>query len=208
MFSYPRAMRRLINELSKLPSIGEKSATRLAYHLVTAHNADSLNLAEAIKLAKTETILCRECFFLSANTLCEICSDHTRDATQICVVEKPADVVAIERSGGYRGRYHVLHGLWSPLRGISPGEIKIDELITRIVGNNQSNSSGTISVNEVVLATSTTVEGDATALYIANAVSKYGIKVSRIAQGIPKGGDVEYADDLTLSHAIEGRKNF
>jgi len=208
MFSYPRAMRRLINELSKLPSIGEKSATRLAYHLVTAHNADSLNLAEAIKLAKTETILCRECFFLSANTLCEICSDHTRDATQICVVEKPADVVAIERSGGYRGRYHVLHGLWSPLRGISPGEIKIDELITRIVGDNQSNSSGTISVNEVVLATSTTVEGDATALYIANAVSKYGIKVSRIAQGIPKGGDVEYADDLTLSHAIEGRKNF
>ncbi len=195
--SYPPIMRRLINELSKLPTIGEKSATRLAYHIVTTKSDYSTELAGAIVKAKEKIRLCSECFSLSESECCDICEDETRDQSCICVVEKPADVIAVEKSGGYQGLYHVLHGLWSPLKGVGPEATKMPELLARI------KESG---IQELVLATSSTVEGDATALYIGNAIADLNINVSRIAQGIPMGGELEYADELTLSHAFEGRR--
>lgn len=201
--SCPPAMRRLINELSKLPSIGEKSAQRLAYHLLIRDRSDSLALAEAIREAREKTALCRECFSLCESEICRICAEGSRDNGVICVVEKPADVMAIERSGRYRGRFHVLHGLWSPVRGVGPEKTKIAELVARV--KRISEQKG-ISEVEVVLATSATVEGDATALYIARLLKEIGVRASRIAQGLPKGGELEYADDLTLSHALEGRR--
>ena len=131
-----------------------------------------------------------------------VCSDTSRSGSILCVVEKPADVIALERSGGFRGKYHVLHGLWSPLRGVAPEQTKIGELLDRVAQSQQSDSR----VEELILATSTTVEGDATALYIANSVSHYGLQISRIAQGLPKGGELEYADEMTLQHALKGRR--
>ncbi len=192
-------MRRLINELTKLPSVGEKSATRLAYFLITKDERDTFALADAIREARIRTKLCRQCFALAEAELCGVCQDTGRDQRVICVVEKPADVMAIERSQGFRGYYHVLHGLWSPVRGIGPEKTKLPQLIHRL-----EREPG--SVQELVLATSTTVEGDATALYIANSVEHLKLKISRIAQGIPKGGELEYADELTLTHAFAGRR--
>lgn len=207
-YAYPPAMRRLVNELSKLPSIGEKSAVRLAYHLLTHEAGEALELAAAIKEAREQTRLCHSCFALTDSDLCEICSDPERSRFVICVVEKPADVIAIERSNSYHGLYHVLHGLWAPLRGISPEMTKLPELLKRLENSQQSNNSECPRVSELILATSTTVEGDATALYIAQAMAKFKVNISRIAQGLPKGGELEYADELTLSHAMEGRKSF
>ena len=206
--AFPASMRKLINELTKLPSVGEKSATRLAYFLITRKKEDSLALADAIKDAREKTRLCRECFSLAEGELCSICENQNRDQRVICVVEKPADVLAVERSGGYRGLYHVLHGLWSPLRGIGPEKTRINELISRLERNSEPGlgSQGPIKVEELVMATSTTVEGDATAQYIANSVKHLGVRISRIAQGIPKGGELEYADELTLTHALLGRR--
>jgi recombination protein RecR len=201
--AFPPAMRKLINELTKLPSVGEKSATRLAYFLITRKSEDTFGLAEAIRVAKEKTRLCKQCFSLSEAELCAICENPNRDCRIICVVEKPADVMAVERSGGYRGMYHVLHGLWSPLRGVGPEKTKINELIARL---DRANSDAAIRVEELVMATSTTVEGDATAQYIANSVKHLGVRISRIAQGIPKGGELEYADELTLTHAMQGRR--
>ena len=199
---YPKAMRRLINELSKLPSIGEKSAIRLAYHLISTENVNVELLAEAIKSSKTQISYCEQCFFLSELKLCDICQDKNRDKTKFCVVERPADVIAIEKSGGFEGLYHVLHGLWSPMQGISTDKIKFKELFDRIA----IGSSIGEPVNEIVLATGTTVEGDATALYLANSLEELGVNVTRIAQGMPKGGELEYADEVTLSHAFQGRR--
>jgi len=200
--TFPPAMRRLINELTKLPSVGEKSATRLAYFLISREDREAFSLADAIRDAKTRTRFCSECFGLAERDLCSICEDENRTNSIICVVEKPADALAVERAGTFRGRYHVLHGLWSPVRGIGPEKTKIGELVSRL---EHAQSSGK-PVGELVLATSTTVEGDATALYIANSIQHLGIRISRIAQGIPKGGELEYADDLTLSHALQGRR--
>ena len=197
--TFPGAMRRLINELTKLPSIGEKTAIRLAYHLLVREGDDALKLALALQEAQKKIRLCESCFALAEGPQCEICSDENRLPTTICVVEKPADVIAIERSGGYKGRYHVLHGVWSPLRGVSPEKIKLAPLFQRLESSNPP-------VEELMLATSTTVEGDATALYIASRVEHLPLRVTRIAQGIPKGGELEYADEVTLSHAIEGRR--
>ena len=202
-YRYPPAMRRLINELSKLPSVGEKSATRLAYHLITGSSSQATDLADAVREAKEATRLCATCYALSESEQCEICTDSARTSSVICVVEKPADVLAIERSGGFHGRYHVLHGLWSPLKGVGPADTKIGALLERVNG---ASNGATEQVQELILATSTTVEGDATALYIANSVEPLGVRVSRIAQGMPKGGELEYADEMTLSHAISGRK--
>lgn len=197
--TFPPSIRRLINELSKLPSVGEKSATRLAYHLIS--KAEAFELAEAIREAKARITLCPECFGLAeSGSLCAICASEGRDKSVVCVVEKPADVMAVERGGSYRGLYHVLHGLWSPVRGVGPEKTKIPDLISRLERN-------AATVKELVLATSTTVEGDATALYIANSVEHLQLRISRIAQGIPKGGELEYADDLTLSHALAGRRS-
>jgi recombination protein RecR len=199
---YPSAMRRLINELSKLPTVGVKSATRLAYHLVNGDERDAILLSESIKDCKEQIFLCSRCFFLAEEKLCELCQDNNRDSARICVVEKPADVIAIEKSGGFAGEYHVLHGLWSPLQGKDPTETKLPELLDRI----KKAATTSSPVEEVVIATGTTVEGDATALYIGNAVAELGVKASRIAQGLPKGGELEFADEVTLTHALRGRR--
>ena len=201
---YPAPMRRLINELSKLPTIGEKSATRLAYHLVQTDEREALTLAQSIQECREQICICEQCFFLADSGSCEICQDEQRVRNFICVVEKPADVIAIERSAGFNGLYHVLHGLWSPLRGVSPEKTKINQLFDRIT---QSRASGT-PIEEVVIATGTTVEGDATALYIANALAELEVGATRIAQGMPKGGELEYADEVTLVHALQGRRRF
>lgn len=194
-------MRKLVNELTKLPSIGEKSAVRLAYHILTTEKRDALSLAEAIRDARETLRLCTRCFALTDREVCAICGDPNRAQNQICVVEKPSDVIAIERSFGFRGVFHVLHGLWSPLRGVHPERTTIHQLLTRV-------SDSANPVDELVIATGTTVEGDATALYIANSVRQLGVRVSRLAQGLPKGGEVEYADEVTLAHAFEGRRQF
>ena len=193
----PPSMQRLIREFSKLPSIGEKSAARLAYHLVQNDRQLASKLAEALLALNQSVKLCNQCYFLTEHERCSICVDTTRDASLLCVVEKPTDLIAIERVGEYRGTYHVLHGLWAPLRGQGPEQMKLKELIVRA-------KSGV--VKEVILATGSTVEGDATALYTARLLNELGLKTSRLAQGIPKGGELEYADDVTLSRAFEGRQ--
>lgn len=201
--SYPTALRRLVNELTKLPSIGEKSAIRLAYHLVTRDRNEALALADAIRTARETVRLCQSCFALTDREICSICTDPNRTRSMLCVVEKPADVIALERSGGYHGLYHVLHGLWSPLRGIGPEGLRIGELITRIEASHGENLT---PIEELVVATSTTVEGDATALYLAENIKHLRVGITRIAQGLPKGGELEYADEMTIQHALEGRR--
>lgn len=196
MEHFPHSLQVLIRELSRLPSIGEKSATRLAYFLITHGRQHAGSLSEAICSAVAQIKLCKKCFFLSESELCTVCSNASRDSSIVCVVEKPMDVVAIERVGEYRGVYHVLHGVWAPLRGQGPENIKILELAERVkLGD----------IKEAILATSSTVEGDATALYIARLLKELGVVVTRLAQGMPKGGELEYADDVTLSRALSGR---
>lgn len=202
MISFPPSMEKLIHELSKLPSIGQKSAARLAYFLVTSKPELAQQIAKSLNEVATDIKQCETCFFLSQaipgsdKVLCSICSDSKRDTSLLCVVEKPMDVIAVERVAEFRGVYHVLHGLWSPLRGQGPEKLKIREFENRL-------KQGGIS--EVILATGCTLEGDATALYLSNLVSQYKIKSTRLAQGIPKGGELEYADDITLSRAFSGR---
>lgn len=196
MISYPLVLQKLIREFSKLPSIGEKSANRLAYHIVANDRKLANSLAEALLAASKEMKLCKTCFFLTDRDECEVCENPNRDRTLVCVVEKPMDVVAIERVGEYRGVYHVIHGVWAPLRGQGEEDLKLSELMARVKS---------AEVQEVILATSSTVEGDATALYIAKMLAEVNVKASRIAQGIPKGAELEYADDVTLSRAMHGR---
>jgi recombination protein RecR len=200
MYNFPLSLRRLIRELSRLPSIGDRSATRLAYHLVYRDKDLARALSAALLAAADSVQFCSTCFALSESSICSICEDVTRDRTVLCVVEKPIDVLTIERGGEFRGLYHVLHGLWSPLRGRTPAELKIQELLARTVAEGSC-------VQEIIFATGATVEGDATALYVASELSTCApqIKVTRIAQGIPKGGEVEYVDDITLARAFSGR---
>jgi recombination protein RecR len=196
MLALPPAMQRLIRELTRLPSIGEKTATRLAYHLISQDRPLLNSLGDALRTAGEAVTLCSQCFFLSEAPLCAVCSNATRDHSLVCVVEKPMDLVAIERTGEFKGTYHCLHGLWAPLRGQGPDSMKLAELVERIKRG---------GVQEVILATSSTVEGDATALYVARLVAELGVKASRLAQGMPKGGELEYADDVTLTRALSGR---
>lgn len=196
MISFPQSMQRLIRELTKLPSIGEKSASRLAYHLINNDKGLAYSLAEALRNSVENIRFCEQCFFMTDSELCTICRTPDRDASLLCVVEKPMDLIAMERGGDFRGYYHVLHGLWAPLRGQGPESMRLTELLERIERGH---------INEVILATSSTVEGDATALYIARLLRERGVLASRLAQGIPKGGELEYADDLTLSRALSGR---
>ncbi len=191
------ALARLVQELGRLPGIGEKTATRLAMFILGAGRDYAESLAEAIWAVKTETTLCQECFGLAEGERCAICRDPQRSAESICIVEEPADLMAVERSHEYTGRYHVLHGVLSPLDGIGPDELKIAPLLDRL-------RSGT--VQEVIIATNPNVEGEATALYLAKVIKPLGVQVSRIAHGIPMGGDVEYTDAVTLGRAIEGRR--
>lgn len=196
MLSYPPALQKLIKELSKLPSIGEKSATRLAYHLVANDRDLARTLADALHVASQQIQLCRRCFFLSEEEHCAICRNGNRDRELLCVVEKPVDLVAIERVAEFKGTYHVLHGLWAPLRGQGPESMRLEELLDRVKES---------PPREVIIATSATVEGDATALYIGRLLADMGIRATRPAQGIPKGGELEYADEVTLSRAFSAR---
>jgi len=191
------ALARLVQELGRLPGIGEKTATRLAMFILGAGREYVESLAEAIWAVKTETTLCKECFGLAEGDLCVICSDPQRSVESICIVEDPADLMAVEGSHEYKGLYHVLHGVLAPLDGIGPEDLKIAPLLERL------RRDGT---KEVIVATNPNVEGEATALYLAKVIKPLGIQVSRIAYGIPMGGDVEYTDAVTLGRAIEGRR--
>ena len=188
---------RLVKELARLPGIGEKTAQRLAFHILKAGPAFAGELAAAVTGAVRDVRLCSACQTLTDRDPCPICADEERDARTICVVEGVPDLVAIERTREYRGRYHVLHGALSPLDGVGPGELKIRELLLRL------ERSG---VEEVVLATNPDVEGEATALYLQKLLKPLGVKVTRIAQGVPMGGDLEYADQVTLARALSGRR--
>ena len=192
---YPPSLIKLIRELGRLPGIGPKSAQRLAFYLQKQPENDIQALADAILDAKDSLQLCKTCFNISENDVCTVCDDPSRKQTVICVVAEPADLLAIERSGEYNGLYHVLHGNLSPMNGIGPDQLKIQELLARLENN-----------EEIILATSTTVEGEATAMYIAKLLHELGINVSRIAYGLPVGGDLEYADEITLGRAISNRR--
>lgn len=196
-YYFPRALRQLISEFSKLPSIGEKSALRLAYSVISKDKDNALKLAKSLVRVVEEVEFCETCFFLSESDTCIFCKDPKRTEEIICVVEKPMDVIAIERTGEFRGLYHVLHGVWAPMRGVGPEDIKLKELKLRALKE---------EVKEIIIATSPTVEGDATALYIQDTIKDIeSVKCTRLAQGVPKGGDLEYLDDLTLGKALSGR---
>jgi recombination protein RecR len=192
-----RPISRLIEELNKLPGIGPKTAQRLAYYLLQAPPERTQDLAEAILGIKHNLKLCSICLNITESDPCSICSDETRDRTRICVVEEPIDIMPLERTKKYHGLYHVLHGVISPGDGIKPEDLRIRELLNRL-------SSGNIV--EVIMATNPNAEGEATSLYIQRLISPLGIKITRLARGLPFGGDLEYADDVTLSRALEGRQ--
>jgi len=187
--------------LSRLPGIGEKSATRLAFHLVRAPDEEARDLSAALIEVVEEIQLCSVCANLTQADPCHTCSDAKRDASLICVVSSPSDVVAIDKSGDFRGTFHVLHGLLSPLDGVGPNDLRIAELVRRL----QSDSQGESLVSEVIIATSASVEGEATAMYMARMIKPLGVKVTRIASGIPVGGELEYTDRATIARAMSGR---
>ncbi len=190
---------RLIEEFHKLPGIGPKSAQRLAYYLIRMPSEEAHSLAEAILSVKERIVLCSVCQNITEIDPCPICTDTNREQNSICVVEEPLDVLALERVLVYKGLYHVLHGVISPMNGIGPEDIKIRELLARLKND---------AVREVILATNPNLEGEATSMYIHRLVSPLGIKVTRLARGLPTGGDLEYADEVTLSRALEGRQEF
>lgn len=187
---------RLIEQFERLPGIGYKSAQRLAYHVLGLSDAEVKQFSDAILQAHEKIHTCRICCNLTDQELCSICRNPSRDHSIICVVENPRDVIAMERTRDYGGAYHVLHGVISPLNGIGPDQLRIKELLERVNDN---------SVKEVIMATNPTVEGEATAMYVSRLLKPLGVKVTRLAYGIPVGGDLEYADEVTLSRALEGR---
>jgi recombination protein RecR len=191
---------KLIDEFSRLPGIGPKTASRLTFYLLRAPKEQAHSLADALVDLKERTILCSTCFNVDISDHCAICRDGAREQGQICVVEEPLDLLAIERSGRYHGLYHVLHGAISPVEGIGPDEIKAPELLKRV---REGVTSGV--VKEVVLATNPNMEGEATAMYLARLLRPLGVRVTRLARGLPMGGDLEYADEITLARALDGR---
>ena len=195
--AYTPPVQSLIDELGRLPGIGPKSAQRIAFHLLKVSAEDANRLAHAIRDAKEKVRFCERCFNVAEGTLCPICADDRRDSSVICVVEESRDIVAIERTGEFRGRYHVLLGAMSPLEGIGPEQLKIRELLSRL---------GPEGVEEVIVCTNPNTEGEVTAMYLARLLKPLGLKVTRIASGLPVGGDLEYADELTLGRALEGRR--
>ncbi|MBF1052874.1 MAG: recombination protein RecR [Peptostreptococcus sp.] len=197
MENYSEPIDRLINEFSKLPGIGRKTAQRLAFHVINMDIKDVAGLSKALVDVKNEIKYCSVCCNISDSEVCPICANSHRDPSTICVVEDPRDVAAMERTKDYSGRYHVLNGVISPMDGIGPDMLNIKELISRL---------GDGSVKEIIMATNPTIEGEATAMYISRLVKPMGIKVTRIAHGLPVGGDLEYADDVTISKALEGRR--
>jgi recombination protein RecR len=203
MFASPIA--RLVQQLGKLPGIGEKTAARLAFHILRASPEDAAALAAAIAEVKQRIRFCSVCCDLTESDPCAICKDARRDGGVVCVVAQPQDVVAIERTGGYRGRYHVLHGVLSPLDGIGPDDLRVTELVARC-GRSGGDGAGDQPLREAILATSPSVEGEATAVYLAKLLRPLGVRATRIATGVPIGGELEYADQVTLARAIDGRR--
>jgi len=194
---YAPPVQSLIDELGRLPGVGPKSAQRIAFYLLKLPDEDAFRLARSITEAKERVSFCRRCFNVCEGEQCGICLDSRRDATLVCVVEEPRDVVAVEKTGEFRGRYHVLQGAISPLDGIGPDQIRVRELLTRL---------GSEEIVEVILCTNPNIEGEATAMYLARLLKPLGIRTTRIASGLPVGGDLEYADELTLGRALEGRR--
>jgi len=194
----PRPVARLIDEFSRLPGIGPKTASRLAFHLLRMPDEQARSLSEALRDLTEGVVHCARCYNIAEASPCAICTDAERDAAMICVVEEPLDVLALERTREYRGLYHVLHGAISPVEGIGPADLRIDELVSRLERE---------PVREVILATNPSLEGDATAMYIERAIrARPGpLRVTRLARGLPVGGDIEYADEITLARAVEGR---
>lgn len=197
MNDYSNPINRLIEELGKLPGIGRKTAQRLAFHIINMNDSDVEALSEAIKDVKNEIKRCSICCNITDSDPCSICSNQHRDYSTICVVEDPRDVAAMERIKDYNGKYHVLNGVIDPINGVGPDMINIKELLQRLANE---------EVKEIIMATNPTIEGEATAMYIARVLKPMGIKVTRIAHGLPVGGDIEYADDVTISKALEGRR--
>ena len=204
MTSYPAPLERLIRGLCKLPGIGEKTAARLAFHMLKESKEDVLELAESIGKLRVEVGLCRSCFGFcetdqrsNKGVECRICQDLRREREKICVVEEPADMIAVEGSQEFKGLYHVLHGTISPLDGVGPDSLRIKELVNRVKGS---------EIQEVIVATNPTMQGEATALYLSKVIKPLGVKVTRIARGLPMGGDLEYTAAVTLGKAIEGRR--
>jgi recombination protein RecR len=198
MASYTMPVQVLIDELGRLPGIGPKSAQRIAFHLLKVPTDDVARLAHALTEAKAKVRFCERCWNIADAALCPICADDRRDASTVCVVEEARDIVAIERTGEFRGRYHVLLGAMSPLEGIGPEQLKVKELFARIEPE---------GITEVILCTNPNTEGEVTAMYLARMLQPFGVRVTRIASGLPVGGDLEYADELTLGRALEGRRD-
>jgi len=196
MIQYPASITRLIRNLSRLPGIGEKSAERLVLHLLQTERGQVLELAASIRDLKEKVRLCRRCFGLSDDETCSICSDPARDETVVCVVEHPVDMAAVEKTAAFTGHYHVLQGLISPMDGIGPEDIRIRELVERVANG---------PVKELIIATGTNVEGETTAAYIHETLSAYPVRITRIASGVPMGGELKYVDQVTLKKALEGR---
>ena len=197
---YAAPVQELIDELGRLPGIGPKSAQRIAFHILKLSSEDALRLGRAIERAKAQVSWCRRCFNVAEGgegALCGICTDDRRDPSVVCVVEEPKDLVALERTRDFRGRYHVLQGAISPIDGIGPEQLRVRELLGRLDGE---------GITEIILCTNPNIEGDATALYLASLLKALPVKVTRIASGLPVGGDLEYADELTLGRALEGRR--
>lgn len=195
--AYEGAVQTLIDELGRLPGVGPKSAQRIAFYLLKVDAVDARRLARAIEDAKDRVRWCNRCFNIAQEELCQYCRDERRDGTVVCVVEDPRDIVAIERTTRFSGRYHVLQGAISPIEGVGPEQLRIKELLARIPAE---------GVTEVILATNPNIEGETTALYLARLLQPLGLTVTRIASGLPVGGDLEYADELTLGRALEGRR--
>lgn len=199
MAVYEAAVQTLIDELGRLPGIGPKSAQRVAYYLLKTPAEDANRLARAITEAKARITWCRRCFNMAEGELCGFCRDDRRDPSLLCVVEEPRDIVAVERTHEFQGRYHVLQGAISPIEGIGPEQLRMKELVRRI---------GEEGVHEVILATNPNTEGEATAMYLARLLKPLGVRITRLASGLPVGGDLEYADEVTLGRAFEGRREF
>ncbi len=195
---YASAVQDLIDELGRLPGVGPKSAQRIAFHLLKLPTEDALRLARAISEMKARISFCRRCFNVAEGEACQICLDDRRDASVVCVVEEPRDIVAVEKTQEYRGRYHVLQGAISPIEGIGPEQLRVRELLARVQAE---------GITEIILCTNPNIEGEATAMYLARLLAPAGLKVTRIASGLPVGGDLEYADELTLGRALQGRRD-
>ena len=199
---YAEPIQRLIDELARLPGIGPKSAQRVAFHLLKLSDEDATRLADAIVEVKARVRLCDQCFNVSDQSLCEFCRDDRRDRSMICVVQEPPDIVALERTREYNGLYHVLQGHISPIEGIGPEDLRIAELLERL----KAPPGDPEAIAEVILATNPNIEGEATAMYLGRLIGPLGMKVTRLASGLPVGGDLEYADEVTLGRALEGRR--